>query len=956
MVLHRLAKPKKVWCFLLILIFLSNSIPFGSSISSHSKTDLDDAQIVCGFDSSVWIEPGGDYVIKYNPSTHNFSKITLPITESFSEIVKKALVKSPDWLENSLIHQFSELSNPEVYARLILNATKTHTDEIAFCIAHAPLGNLPNPDLILKNVEQIYTVDQYISYANIIEFNPDLPNYYSTIQYTSRHQGQSINRIIPRDIYYWYIVHPQILSETPSFIYESFWRDYVFYHNDLGYPLLLEKIESIPFLWDDQAYSQPANRDWQENIKLHPTGIEAVSYWVGKTVPFQATGDRPGQPNLIAHQHNGWCGELQRIAVAGLRSVLIPSISVCNIAEDHVWREFYDNGWHQNDNWWSDTGGTVDTPLVYADGWGKDMSSVFSWRGDGVVSDVSSRYIPSEDRINVSFQVSDLMGKPLDGMRVTALVKGLKDITWYKNKILDGLESFWSFLPEKVQELFLEHVYTRLKDRIENTSDVIDGLTISIWNYTDVHGSCTFNLGKHDEYVFLIQHPLDQLPFPFASWTAVRRLTDANDAKYAIRFPMIKSDKKPVGTIDESPSEDEEILVSASLRSKGFQYQANVRNNDIGQYASLSKISFFIFNEEEYIKYDNNEPFKSKYFKKENIINDNINLVDESYYIIVHNPNQHIHSQVKITISVTKKSSEEFITIIKPDTTTFQNPQFQVGETLQITGFSSSSCRLSVNDQTIHLPSGKWNYKINTTFWKPHSYTIKANTNNSSAEKQIKLIDSIPPNTKIKFPQHLEIIPSEKNQYKVQGTSLDNHAIKTIELSIDDQEWIHCQGTTEWMKTIDITQLASGIHHIFIKTIDKSDNQQIIKQSFIINNTEPEYNPIINSISYSPVNPTNESTITIYTNITTNPSFPIKKATIEYQIDQNRFVKPLFEYAQHPIQTRHNEDPKKNESNQPCYGCDLGRFSSDQTIRFRIIAKDVAFNRQISEWKKITIK
>ncbi|MBS3748529.1 MAG: hypothetical protein KGY67_02380 [Candidatus Thermoplasmatota archaeon] len=956
MVVDLVNKQQKLWCFLVIFIFISVSFGYPILSNPNSINTVDSQQKVSGFASSVLIEPGEEYVIKYTPSSHSFSKITKPVTNSFSETLKKAIVKTPDWLKDSLILQFNEIKNPLPYAYLILNASKKHTDEIAFCIAHSPLGNPPDPSLISRNVKQIYMVEAYISYANIIEINEDSADYYSTIQYSILDKNQTINRMLPKDIYYWYIVHPQILSETPSFIYEYFWRDYIFYHNDIGYPLLLEKIRNISFLWDEQSYHQHANRDWQESIMHHPTGIEAVSYWVGKTVPYQATGDRPGQPNLIAHQHNGWCGELQRIAVAGLRSVLIPSVSVCNIAEDHVWREFYDQGWHQNDNWWSDTGGTVDTPLVYADGWGKDMSSVFSWRGDGVVSDVSSRYIPKEDQVNVSFLVTDLTGNSLDGVRVTALVNGLKDISWYKNKILDALEKFWSFLPKSVQESFLENIYHRITNRIENTSDVIDGLTISIWNYTDAQGVCDFTLGKHDEYVFLIQQPLDQLPFPFASWTIVKRLKNAVNTDFSIRFPTISSERKPEGTIHENSSDEDLITFSASLNSNGFQYQANVRNNDIGQYPSKTPLSFFILNEQEYIKYDNNKRFKSNYFKRDSTINDNIILNDKPYYIVLYNPHQKIHSQVNLNFSITKETSEEYITIIKPSTTTFQNPQIQVGETIEVTGISSDECILSINNKNINIPSGEWKKTLNTISWKPGFYTLKVNSKNCSTEKQITLIDSIPPTTKIQSPTSYEIISLEEKQYIIHGISSDNHMIKAVELSIDDCNWIRCQGTTQWMKTINITHFSPGIHKLSIKTVDKSNNQQIIQQSFIINDTSSPHNPSINTITWSPKNPTNETTVSMYTNITTDSMFPLKKAMVEYQIKQNIFSKTLFEYAQHPIQQRHLEDPKKNQTNQPVYGCELGRFPTNETITIRIIAIDVAHNREVSNWEEIVIK
>jgi len=81
-----------------------------------------------------------------------------------------------------LIIQFNEIENPLPYAYLILNASKKYTDEIAFCIAHSPLGTPPDSLLISRNVEQIYMVEAYISYADIIEVNEDSADYYSTIK------------------------------------------------------------------------------------------------------------------------------------------------------------------------------------------------------------------------------------------------------------------------------------------------------------------------------------------------------------------------------------------------------------------------------------------------------------------------------------------------------------------------------------------------------------------------------------------------------------------------------------------------------------------------------------------------------------------------------------------------------------------------------------------------------
>lgn len=946
-------RTKKVYCFFILFLFISTS--FFYNAESNEDYSIDETVTISGFNDSITIPPNKDYVLKFSPESLTFSKQTESLSFSLSEKVKKAIVKAPDWLESALIYQFKQLKNPSVYADIILQAEKRVTDEIAFCIAHSPLGNPPQAELILENVYQVYNVSNSLSYAEILDINMSYPNYFSTVEYKVLSGNHTVIRTLPKYIYYWYIVHPQILSESPKFIYGKFWRDYLIYHNDIGYPLLLEKMENISFLWDEESYRQPKDRDWEESIFLHPTAVEAVSYWVGKTVPFQAIGDRPGQPNLIAHQHNGWCGELQRIAVAGLRSVLIPSTSVCNIAEDHVWREFYDNGWHQNDNWWSDGGGTVDISKVYTDGWGKDMSSVFSWRGDGKVSDVTSRYLHSNETVNVSFKTTDLIGNPLDGMRVTVLVKGLKDITWYKNQFLTVFESVWNKLPSFIQESFLEEVYTQIHHTIENSSDVIDGLTISIWNYTNAEGECSFTLGNNDEYVFLVQQPFESLPFPLASWTSFRWLNNPRDTQFSIRFPKMISEKKPIFINEGNQSNSKSLEASISLTSKGVQYQANVRNNDIGIYSTKTPISCFILNKKEYNKYVNKSDFDATYYYKENIINDNILLGNQPYYFIFYNPTQNTFANINVTISINQTQNSDFIAIINPSTTNFHHPHYQVGELITINGVSSAQANISINNKTIPLSAGSWQYTLNTTSFTPNKYTLKATCKTKITEKQITLLDNIPPTINILTPTSSTIINEEK-QITILGTSSDNHKIKNVFYKIDNTNWIPCKGKNTWNISIDTSILSKGVHHIFIKSIDQSDNQKTTHIPLLINDTTQSNKPIIHSIEWMPKQPNNKSSIRILTNISTNDSFPLKKATLQYKTNNYSLQSlQLYEYANNPIQTRHSEDPKINITNQPVYGRDLGKFQTNTTLSFRIITVDIANNKEISEWKTIQI-
>jgi hypothetical protein len=144
------------------------------------------------------------------------------------------------------------------------------------------------------------------------------------------------------------------------------------------------------------------------------------------------------------------------------------------------------------------SGGCIDTPYVYTDGWGKDMSAIFAEYGDGRIEDVTSRYLHPEETIIVNFSVYDAFLKPYDNARITVLVQGLKAITWHQYQILLLLENLWKPYEEKFNGTIIESIYQRIRAWINDLPEVIDTSLITTWNYTDVHGKCQFILGKND--------------------------------------------------------------------------------------------------------------------------------------------------------------------------------------------------------------------------------------------------------------------------------------------------------------------------------------------------------------------------------------------------------------------------------------------------------------------------
>ena len=331
-------------------------------------------------------------------------------------------------------------------------------DELAFSIAHSAVEVLRQSPVGLfeENARSIYENDRYLDYVQVVDYAN-----YSTTRYTVNESGQLRTYELPRDIYYWYVVMPKITDEVPLYIDPNatagspderapppvgqFWRDYLFDHADPAYPpdppnatarypktmtppLLKDVLAGVTTLWNCTRFSSPGGFDNDGINNSHPFSygdhaIEKISNWVMKTLPLnqQESGDseRPIQPVRIAACHNGNCGELQDLTVAAARACLIPAAGVSMLDEDHVWIEFYERGWHQWDNYWSDGGAVVDDFMNYWMGWGhRGGSGISLWRGDDCEFEVTSDYIPPVSQSHVTVNVRDANGVPVDGARV----------------------------------------------------------------------------------------------------------------------------------------------------------------------------------------------------------------------------------------------------------------------------------------------------------------------------------------------------------------------------------------------------------------------------------------------------------------------------------------------------------------------------------------------------------
>jgi hypothetical protein len=717
-------------------------------------------------------------------------------------------------------------------------------------------------------------------------------------------------------------------------IYEKTWREYFFFHNDVGHPLIKEKVDNIKYLWDSKSFTKN-------------TAIQAIGNWVGNTIRYEIIDDRSGQPNIIAHEHTGYCGETQKLVAAAYRTSLIPINGVMNYAEDHVWCEFYERDWYHID-------GAVNNPYMYTDGWGKDMSSIWAWNGDGSIYEVTSKYLHPKDRIKVEFNIYDGFNNPMDGAIVTVFVEGLKDITWYKNYFSDILNEIFDKIPDILKGIILQRIFNRLQEKIDGFEEVIETYQISIWNYTDINGKCTFELGKNDEYTFLIQKPNIRYPWPISKHNRVKIMKNPQNISYDLHFNDF-SNKIPVNNNLGDIKGNYQCYLKLNLTS--YQLQRNIITKDIGTYAFPGIIDFFIVDEENFDLYKKGKKFNSFSYQKIHDSKINFSLNDKNYYLVFRN-NAHM-TNVIIDYELHIESSEDIsrIEIVNPSTDFFEKPIYNIGTTININGVGTSdSLELKINNETeiITTINNKWFYNWNTTNLAPGFYLINVTNEDGFDNIYVKLIDTIPPSNEIINPNNLDVF--ENDNVIIIGRASDNYQLDRIELIINENSQIVLDNLDEWSYNLDIKNLNPGEHLIKVITYDKIGLSCYKDIKIIKNDSENEWNPIINSFFIKPEKPTNISNIFIFSNITTDSPFSIKKVIICYENGTECIKQKMFRYGDFPPQDRHKEDNIQDIPNDPIYGFELGKFQTGEVISCWIETYDTANNKKISSTITFEIK
>ena len=381
-------------------------------------------------------------------------------TDGLTSDAIAALDVAPKWLYFPLLHSFKNLHQnmQDTFAAVLLNASDPRfVDELAFIIAHsAPedlnLANANYPALLEDNVRMIYERADQLDYVDVVEHGDASKggDFYTTLKYYLPDGDFEL----PRDIYYWYIVHPRMEDETPAYVDPAsghmadppnghFWREYLW--ADHSAEICPNKISCGGDPFDNPApcptlptMLQGVTHLWENNTGFDDNGaIGVVSKWILGSMCFGAGTERPIQPVRIYDIHRGNCGEWADISDSAARSALIPALNVAAYSNDHTWNQFFIEDWHH----WEPVNGMIDAWSAYdadkddrSDGWWFAFA-MYTARGDGYASDNTQLY-SATCTLNVT--VKDSNGNPADGVNITSANPALNFQIAHFNDLTDS--------------------------------------------------------------------------------------------------------------------------------------------------------------------------------------------------------------------------------------------------------------------------------------------------------------------------------------------------------------------------------------------------------------------------------------------------------------------------------------------------------------------------------------
>ncbi|MBN1449022.1 MAG: hypothetical protein JXA28_13915 [Bacteroidetes bacterium] len=428
--------------------------PLMSQARDHWLMRRMDGNVLAARDEADILFEGETLVLRIDPAGKRIERVGA--TPELSGEAQQALEEVPDWLRPQLLLKLRLLAArgaDDDFARLITTAEERIKDEVAFTIACSSMQTLTESrfgldrGMLVRNAAFIYQIADSLQYVRLVESGSYAArNYYTTTEYRIYDPvaQDTVWKQIPRDVYYWYIVHPKMDQEgvyvadnnndnSGQRTYGYSWREFIWNNPDPAHdyqpvnittskgtvtsiPRFGELMKQPRVLWDRRETYLTFNRDFGPG----QTALDMLGNWASRAVPVDVRLPRAFQPNQILMKHNGNCNEDAFLVAGACRTALIPIVYLGCHAEDHVFGSVWDEGWHHYEFFrggLSESGNQFYgiTNMLPGGSYGWDISMVEATRPDGYPFNMTAGYA---DTCTFRLTITDTLGNPMEGTMV----------------------------------------------------------------------------------------------------------------------------------------------------------------------------------------------------------------------------------------------------------------------------------------------------------------------------------------------------------------------------------------------------------------------------------------------------------------------------------------------------------------------------------------------------------
>jgi hypothetical protein len=456
--------------------------------------------------------------------------------------------------------------------------------------------------------------------------------------------------------------------------------------------------------------------------------------------------------------------------------------------------------------------------MKYENSWGKKISSVWNFRGDGYIWSVTDRYTTT---CTFSATVLDSNGLPVDGA-----------------EILIGTQNYYD----------------------------PNYLTVTTWGSTDYTGKCAVPLGNERDYwssadtESLGEDPPDSGGDEQLTQVVTGSVT-GNSYSHTFNLPMAapRLDLEEA-VFPQEPVNKYKIEVSYRVQNNILQGSNFYTGEHFDYFGPDGNIDFFIADSTNFTEYKNSSPFSAFEFKERDMSNDTslILSTDDQWYAVLSNEfSQRTTKIVSVTVKIYSTLVANIITpaedeeldldsVITIKGTTF-SPEAVTGVEIDIDNSGNWQSASDTATGTVALWS-TWKFDWDTQGLTPgmHSISVKASDAQRTFIKSINitLLDVTAPMITIVQPLHNSSFKIGE-VISVSGSAVDNVGVTGLEFELIDvvEEKIDLlpnYQNEKWSYELFTDELSEGEYTITIHTKDLANNYDNLSiRIIILENIDP---------------------------------------------------------------------------------------------------------------------